>query len=101
MVLDNFVTWDFIASYMGTVIVTMLMVQFFKELPFIKSIPTKYFVFIIALINIVATSVVTKTFLISNLYLMIINAILVAFTSTGTYDFTVKAVKVNIDKRDE
>lgn len=97
MVLDNFVTWNFVAGYMGTVIVTMLMVQFFKELPFIKTIPTKYFVFIIAFLNIVATSIATNTFLISNLYLMVVNAILVSFTSTGTYDFAIKPVKIKID----
>lgn len=98
MVLDNFVTWDFISGYVGTVIVTMLIVQFLKEFPFIKKMPTRYFTFIIAFLNIVATNIATKSFSISNLYLMIINAILITFTSTGTFDFTFNSVKVKINQ---
>jgi hypothetical protein len=101
MVLDNFITWDFITGYAGTVIVTMLIVQFLKELPFIKKMPTRYFTFIIALLNIIATNIATNSFLISNLYLMFINAITVTFTATGGYDFAVKTIRVNIDKKDD
>lgn len=101
MVLDNFVTWKFIASYMGTVIITMLTVQFLKELPFIKRIPTRYFTFIIAFLNIIATNIATNSFLIPNLYLMFINAIITTFTATGGYDFAIKTIRVDIDKKDE
>ncbi len=95
MIFEQFLTLDYISTFLGTVIVTMLMVQFFKELPYIKKIPTKYFTFIVALFNIVICSILTNSFAFKNLYLVFINAILVTFTSTGGYDFTVGNVKFN------
>lgn len=99
MVFEDFLTIDYIGTFMGTVVVTMLLVQFFKELPGIRKIPTKYFTFIVAFVNILLCSILTNTFHLSNLYLIFINAMLVTFTSTGGYDFTVKNIKINQDQK--
>jgi hypothetical protein len=95
MIFEDFLTIDYIGTFMGTVVVTMLLVQFFKELPGVKRIPTKYFTFIIAFLNIFLCSILTNSFEINNLYLIFINAMLVTFTSTGGYDFTIKNIKIN------
>lgn len=98
MEFKDFLTIDYISTFMGTVVVTMLMVQFFKELPLVKKMPTRYFTFIVALFNIVMCTVLTNTFTLVGLYLMFINAMLVTFTSTGGYDFAVKSVMVRAPK---
>lgn len=98
MVIEEFLTIDYLKTFMGTVVVTMLMVQFLKELPPIKKISTKYFTFMVALFNIVITTLLTGKFKIGNLYIMIINAILVTFTATGGYDFTIRNVNLNNNK---
>lgn len=98
MDINNFVTWDYISSYVGTIVVTMLIVQFLKELPYIKVIPTKYFTFLVAFLTIVICGLQAGTLSLSNLFLMFINAILVTLTATGGYDFAIKKVTVNEDK---
>ena len=101
MEFTDFLTIDYISTFMGTVAVTMLIVQFLKELPGIKKIPTKYFTFIVAFLNILICSFITGNFAVSNLYLMLINAMLVTFTATGGYDFAAKNVKIQKDKSTE
>ena len=101
MEFTDFLTIDYISTFMGTVAVTMLVVQFLKDLPGIKKIPTKYFTFIVAFLNILICSFITGNFAVSNLYLMLINAVLVCFTATGGYDFAVKSVKIQKDKSTE
>lgn len=89
---NDFLSIQYISTFMGTVVVTMLMVQFLKELPYIKKLQTKYFTFIIAFFNILICSFSTNKFSIVNLYLMFINAMLVTFTATGGYDFSFKNI---------
>ena len=98
MEFTDFLTIDYISTFMGTVAVTMLVVQFLKDLPGIKKIPTRYFTFVIAFLNILICSALTGNFAVSNLYLMLINAILVTFTSTGGYDFAIKNVTIKTQK---
>ena len=101
MEFTDFLTIDYLCTYMGTVVVTMLIVQFLKELPGIKKIPTKYFTFVVAFMNILICSVLTDNFALSNLYLMLINAVLVCFTATGGYDFAIKNVTIKTQKDKE
>lgn len=92
MEFNDFITLEYLCTYIGTVVVTMLIVQFTKELPGVKKIPTRYYTFLVALFNILVCSILNDTFTISNLYLMFINSMLVCFTSTGGYDFSIKKV---------
>lgn len=101
MEFKDFLTIDYISTFMGTVVVTMLIVQFLKELPGIKKMPTRYFTFLVAFFNIVMCSVLTNTFTLVGLYLMFINAMLVTFTATGGYDFAVKSITVRATKEIE
>ena len=98
MEFTDFLTIDYLCTFMGTVAVTMLIVQFLKELPGIKKIPTKYFTFVVAFMNILICSALTGNFALSNLYLMLINAVLVCFAATGGYDFAAKSVTIKTQK---
>ena len=51
--------------------------------------------------NILICSALTDNFALSNLYLMLINAMLVTFTATGGYDFAVKSVTIKNEKDKE
>lgn len=99
MVFEDFLTLNYVSTFLGTVVVTMLAVQFLKELPGMKRIPTKYLTFIVALINILTCSILSGTFNMASLYLIFINAMLITFTCTGGYDFTVKNIKINQDTK--
>lgn len=90
MILDSFITWDFLDQYMGIVIVTMILVQFVKELRFIKRIPTKYLTAIIAFITLLSAQIGNHKFSWDNLYLVFLNSILITMTATGGWDFANK-----------
>ena len=92
--MDNtFLTWDYLASYAGMVFAVTIFTQFFKDLPLIKKIPTKYFAFVISLIVMTSVSLYQGTFNINNILLVILNSMLVTFTATGTKDFGVNLEK--------
>lgn len=57
--------------------------------------PTRYYTFLVAFFNIVVCSILNNTFTIAKVYLMLINAMLVTFTATGGYDFSIKKVIVD------
>lgn len=96
MILDSFITWDFLGQYMGVVIVTMILVQFVKELPWIKKIPTKYLTAIIAFITLLSAQIGAHKFSWDGeLYLIFLNSILVTMTATGGWDFANKKVQVD------
>lgn len=100
MSFENFISIDYLSSFMGTVIITMLLVQFFKELPLVKGIPTKYFTFIVALVNILSCQIILGSFKVGHIYLILINAVLVTFTATGGYDFSLEIPKKMIKEKE-
>ena len=95
MILDSFITWDFLGQYMGVVIVTMILVQFVKELPLIKIMPTKYLTAIIAFTTLLSAQLGAHKFSWGELYLVFLNSILVTMTATGGWDFANKKVLVD------
>lgn len=98
MIIDSFITWDFLNQYMGVVIVTMILVQFVKELRGIKKIPTKYLTAIIAFLTLLIAQSVAHGIGWGELYLVFLNSILVTMTATGGWDFANKKVVDNSAK---
>ncbi len=87
MVIDSFITWDFLGQFMGVVIATMLIVQFIKEIPGIKRISTKYLTALVAFATLLSYQIANGSFTWRGLYLVFLNAIFVTMTATGGYDF--------------
>lgn len=88
---NAFVDLTYVASYVGTVFVTMTVTQFLKEIPLIKKFPTRYLSFIIALINIlICTYFLTGVPRFVDIYIAIINAMLISTSSNGIFDFNKK-----------
>lgn len=98
--MDNFLTWQYVASFIGMVFATSMTVEFIKEIKGIKSIPTKYLTVIVAFIIMILVNIALNSFKFMDLPLMILNSILVGFTSTGQYDFHYRKVKI-IENTDE
>lgn len=88
---NAFVDLTYVASYVGTVFVTMTITQFLKELPFIKKVPTKYLSFTIALFNImICTYFLSGIPKLADVYIAVINAMLISTSSNGIFDFNKK-----------
>ncbi|WP_034440335.1 hypothetical protein [Clostridium ihumii] len=98
--MDSFLTWEYIATFVGMVFATSMVVEFIKEIKGIKNIQTKYLTVIVAFILIMIVNIALKTFKLINLPLMLLNSILIGFTSTGQYDFHYRKVKVIEDNKE-
>lgn len=99
--MESFLTWGYVATFMGIVFCTSMLVEFFKEMPYIKKIPTKYFTAMVAFVLIFVSAIFLGEFAFINIPLMILNAILVAFTTTGQYDFHYRKVRLIEDKPED
>lgn len=86
MIPESFFTWEQLATYGGATVATMLFVQFTKELPGIKSIPTRLWAYIVAAVLMVLATVFTVPITPSVIVLTLINAAVVAMASCGEYD---------------
>lgn len=87
MMPDTFFSWEQLATYGGATVATMLFVQFTKELPGIKAIPTRLWAFVVAAVLMVLATIFTAPEISpSAILLTVINAVIVAMASCGEYD---------------
>lgn len=104
MEITNFLTLEFLLTFIGTILAVELIVAFTKELPLIKKIPTKVYTLLIAMAHLFIVQVIGGQVVITilNMYLMFINALIIAVMLCGGYDFAVGKIKINgLDKGDE
>lgn len=86
MIPEEFFTWSFLATYGGAALAVMTIVQFTKELPGIKKIPTRLWAFVIAVVILVLATVFTMSPIYpSDILLCIVNAVVVAMAAVGSY----------------
>lgn len=97
----EFVTWTYLASAVGQVAVVQMLVQFLKDLPGIKKMPTKYFTYIVAIALGFGCAFVIGPFKTTDIPLIVINAVIVTFAATGCYDYATKTVKADTVKTDQ
>ena len=87
MIPESFFTWEQLATYGGATVATMLFVQFTKELPGIKELPTRLWAFIVAAVLMILATVFTAAEVTPAVILItVVNAVIVAMASCGEYD---------------
>ena len=86
MIPESFFTWEQLATYGGATVATMLFVQFTKELPGIKALPTRLWAFIVAAVLMILATVFTSEVTPAVILITIVNAVIVAMASCGEYD---------------
>lgn len=86
MIPESFFTWEQLATYGGATVATMLFVQFTKELPGIKSLPTRLWAFIVAAVLMILATVFTSEVTPAVILITVVNAVIVAMASCGEYD---------------
>jgi hypothetical protein len=93
--MDNFITTDYLSTFVGMVAVVVLITQFTKDLvdKVAKWLPTKYLVFLYSLIVMIGYQVMTGTFKASQLLLTVINSILITMTAQGGYEWVFKPIE--------
>lgn len=93
--MDNFITLQYMGSFVGMVAIVVLLTQFSKDLVdnVAKWLPTKYVVFIYALIVIFGYQLMSNSFDSTKILLTVINAILLTMTAQGGYEWLYKSVE--------
>lgn len=86
MIPESFLTWEQLATYGGATVATMLFVQFTKELPGIKALPTRLWAFVIAAVLMILATVFTSEVTPAVIPITVVNAVIVAMASCGEYD---------------
>ena len=92
---NNFFTLEYMLTPVGATTTTILIVQFLKEMPLIKRLKTKYLAFIVALLNILVCTFLTKGINYNELYMIFINSLIIGFSSVGGYDFNNKVLRAD------
>jgi hypothetical protein len=100
MDLNNFINWSMLLDFTAFVAIVFMVVQFFKEMPLINKIPTKYFAAIVSFILLVISNLHAKTFEMWDLALYAITAISVSALSKGVVDYHNDKIEQPIIKED-
>lgn len=81
--MNEFFTWEFLATMAGAVVGTGLITQFLKGI--FKALPTQILSYIIALFILIVSSYFNNTLTLSIAVLSLFNAMLVSTSANGGY----------------
>lgn len=85
--MEKFLTWDVLTTYASFVSIVFMVVEFTKELKFIKGIPTKYWSFFISFILLIITNIVMNSFNFIDIFLYLLTSISISLGSNGLSNF--------------
>ena len=86
--MNDFITWAVLGTYATFVTMVYMVVEFTKELPPIKAIPTKYYSAIVAFFLMLAVVLHEGTFTFWDIVLYALTAISVSLGANGLSNFT-------------
>ena len=91
--MENFLTWEVLETYTSFVATVYMVVEFTKEIKFIKKIPTRIWSFLVAFLLLIILNLVIKNFKLVDLVLYAITAISISLGSNGLSDSNKKLNK--------
>ena len=90
---EQFLTWEMLGTYSGTLGMVLILTQLTKQLPGIARIPTQLYSYLVALAVMAVTAVFGGRTGPGDFILLIFNAAVVALSANGGYDALVRAVR--------
>lgn len=92
MSFENFITWEILATYAGSVAMTGLLTQLLKDRAFMAKVPTADLSYFIALIILLLATYFTVGLTISSAVLILFNAFIVSAASNGLFERVAKVL---------
>ena len=92
--LTEFFTLEMLLTFAGSVLAVGVITEMFKKIGWFLKIPNQLISYIIALIVLIGGNLALGTFSFSNLFLMVINAVVVSLASNGGYDLATKIIGI-------
>lgn len=88
--MNEFYTWATIGTYAGAVALTAIIVQAFKGVGIMQKIPTQLFSYAVAAVLLICAQIFTGSFSVSEIFLCLVNAVVVSLASNGTFEAAMK-----------
>ena len=89
----QFLTWEMLGTYSGTLGMVLILTQLTKGLPWIRRVPTQLYSYLIALIVMTVAAIFGGRTAASDFVLLIFNAAVVALSANGGYDAMVRVME--------
>lgn len=83
--MEEFINWETLATYGGSLAFVMVLTQFFKELTWSKNVPTQLLSYILSFLVLVTASYFTSGLTLQVLIECIFNGIIVSLGANGGY----------------
>lgn len=84
--MNDFFSWDMLATFAGCTAGTSILTQFIKNIPVLKNVNNQIISYVIALIIMILTGIFGGTFTAEALSLDVVNAVVVSLAANGAYD---------------
>ena len=84
--MNEFFTINMLQSYAGAVLATTLITQMLKGIKLFNIIPTRVFSYIIAVVILLGSTLISGVSSLESVFLSFINAVVVSLASNGAYD---------------
>lgn len=88
--MNDFLTWEVLTTYATFVAIVFMVVEFTKDLPLIKKIPTKYWSFFIASGLLTIVNLVMETFSTVDIILYLLSGMSISLGANGLSNFNNK-----------
>ena len=84
--MNDFFSWEMLATFAGCTAGTSILTQFVKNVPFLKNVNNQIISYVFALLIMILTGIFGGTFSAEALSLDIVNAVVVSLAANGAYD---------------
>jgi hypothetical protein len=91
---SEFFTLEMLVTFTGAVLAVGVITEMFKKIGIFLSCPTQLVSYIVALIVLIGGNLALGTFTWSGLFLMVLNAAVIALASNGGYDLVDKVASI-------
>lgn len=88
--MNDFLTWNSLSTYVNFITIVFLVVEFTKEIKWIKRIPTKYWSFFVSFFLLVIINLVNNNFKFYDVILYLLTSISISLSSNGLSDLNKK-----------
>jgi len=85
--MEGFISWGILAEYTSFVAIVFMIVEFCKELPIVRNMPTKYFSAIVSFVLLILVNLEGLTFRFWDIVLYVLSAIAISLASNGLANF--------------
>ena len=85
--MEQFISWEILTTYATFVTIVFMVVEFIKELKYVKKLKTKYLSFIVSFVLLTVVNIVMKDFRFVDVILYALSAISISLGANGLSNF--------------